>query len=48
MRTTVKLSSIKIPKSYAATIPSEKKVKTKTKVSSLLSLFIIEKENYEP
>ena len=31
MRTTVKLSSIKIPKSYAATIPSEKKVKTKRK-----------------
>lgn len=31
MRTTVKLSSIKIPKSYAATIPSEKKVRTKRK-----------------
>ena len=31
MRTTVKLSSIKIPKSYAATIPSEKKVTTKMK-----------------
>lgn len=31
MRTTVKLSSIKIPKSYAVTIPSEKKVKTKRK-----------------
>ena len=31
MRTTVKLSSIKIPKSYAATIPSEKKVRTKMK-----------------
>lgn len=31
MRTTVKLSSIKIPKSYAATIPSEKKVRIKRK-----------------
>lgn len=31
MRTTVKLSSIKIPKSYAVTTPSEKKVKTKRK-----------------
>ena len=31
MRTTVKLSSIKIPKSYAITIPSEKKVRTKRK-----------------
>ena len=31
MRTTVKLSSIKIPKSYAATTPSEKKVRTKRK-----------------
>lgn len=31
MRTTVKLSSIKIPKSYAVTTPSEKKVRTKRK-----------------
>ena len=31
MRTTVKLSSIKIPKSYEATIPSEKKVRIKRK-----------------
>lgn len=31
MKTTVKLSSIKIPKSYVATTPSEKKVKTKRK-----------------
>ena len=31
MKATVKLSSIKIPKSYEATIPSEKKVKTKKK-----------------
>lgn len=31
MKATVKLSSIKIPKSYAITIPSEKKVKTKKK-----------------
>ena len=31
MKATVKLSSIKIPKSYEATIPSEKKVKTKRK-----------------
>lgn len=31
MRTTVKLSSIKIPKSYVVTTPSEKKVKTKRK-----------------
>ena len=31
MRTTVKLSSIKIPKSYAVTTPSEKKLKTKRK-----------------
>lgn len=40
MRTTVKLSSIKIPKSYAATIPSEKKVEQKGRN--------IEKESYEP
>ena len=31
MRTTIKLSSIKIPKSYAVTTPSEKKVRTKRK-----------------
>ena len=31
MKTTVKLSSIKIPKSYAVTTPSEKKVRTKRK-----------------
>ena len=31
MKAKIKLSSIKIPKSYAATIPSEKKVKTKRK-----------------
>lgn len=31
MKTTIKLSSIKIPKSYAATTPSEKKVRTKRK-----------------
>lgn len=31
MKATVKLSSIKIPKSYAVTTPSEKKVRTKRK-----------------
>ena len=31
MKATIKLSSIKIPKSYAVTTPSEKKVKTKRK-----------------
>lgn len=31
MKATIKLSSIKIPKSYAATTPSEKKVRTKRK-----------------
>ena len=31
MKTTVKLSNIKIPKSYAVTTPSEKKVRTKRK-----------------
>lgn len=31
MKATIKLSSIKIPKSYAVTTPSEKKVRTKRK-----------------
>ena len=34
MKATIKLSSIKIPKSYTVTTPSEKKVRTKRKAKN--------------